>query len=223
MSPGYFASLNGLPLFKVCLVLPFSGIFHADVQMAVDVPLTPGPQLLMLAGASYTCSVIRATEEIGYRGVRLVGGTGGWRKAVPPKQYASPAGVPIAVVLADVAATVQEIPPVVDPSVPPTVGTAYVRQGGLASQVLQNLLGDAWWMDPTGTVQTAPRLPTPIVTPFNVTKVWGAPGIYEVATEYPSTWIPGMTFLSPTAFGTISRVTHTADGVKLRTEVMAYP
>ena len=218
MTPGFFASLNGLPVYKLALVLPAVGIWHADIEVAEQID-APGVQSLIFSGTPYTCAAIRTTDFAGTHNVRVVGGTGGWRKPVLPKQYASPAGIPTAVVLSDLAATVQELPPVVDPTVPPTIGTGFLRQGP-ASLVLWQLLGNAWYMDNTGTIQTAPRLGVPIATPFQTIEVHGAPGVYEIVTDFPASWLPGMTFVSPTASCTVSRVMHTATGSSLKTEVM---
>jgi len=218
-----FAQLGASDLYRLALTLPLTGIWHADVEMSVDVPLMPGPQALVFAGTTYACSVVRTTDFAGVRSVRLVGGTGGWRTVVPPKPYASPAGVPTQVVLADVAATVLEIPPVVAPTVPPTLGTAWTRPGDYASVTLNATLGESWWMDPTGTVQSAPRVPLPILTPFEATAVMGTAGIYEIATEFPADWTPGKLFVGVTVQSTINRVMHMAQGSRLRTEVVASP
>jgi hypothetical protein len=224
MTPGFWASLNGLPVHKLALVIPAVGLWHADVEVAEQIDAA-GPQVLIVSGTTYTCAAYRTTDFAGTHNVRLVGGTGGWRKFVPPKQYQSPAGVPTSVVLSDVAATVQEIPPVVDPSVSPTIGPMFMRQGGSASLVLWQLLGNAWYMDPTGTIQTAPRFGVPIATPFQTIEVHGCPGVYEVVTDNPESWVPGMTFVSPTVTTpvTVSRVMHTASGEAFKTEVMASP
>lgn len=221
---GFWASLNGLPVYRLAMVLPAVGIFHADVDVAEQID-SAGPQILMVSGTSYACAAYRTTDFAGTHTVRLVGGTGGWRTPVLPKQYSSPAGVPTAVVLSDVAATVGEIPPVLSPTIPPTIGTGFMRQGGLASLVLWQLLGNAWYMDPTGTIQTAPRIGVPVATPFQVVGVRGAPGIYEIVTDYPASWVPGVTFVSPTVLSpvTVSRVMHTATGAQFKTEVMASP
>jgi hypothetical protein len=124
-------------------------------------------------------------------------------------------------VLSDVAASVGEIPPVVDPTIVPTLGGAFLRQAGLASLVLQQVCGDQWWMDQTGTVQTSIRLPTPIVSPFSVQEVDGAEGKYLIQTESPQDWVPGAAFTSPTVSGTISRAMWTVDRNGVRVEVLA--
>jgi hypothetical protein len=219
-----FASLSGLPIVAMRLVLPWSGIWHADIQLdrAIDVP---GPQLLTLSDFAGTCSVVpgHAVDFTGVRSLRAVGGQAGWRSYVPPMQYATPTGVPVAMVCSDAAALVGEVPPVVGPTVAPTVGPSFLRQGGAASLVLQSLFADGWWMDPAGVVQVTPRLPTPIVAPFDLLAVDGPCALYTVASrgDIMAPWVPGSTFLAPTmtAPAIVNRVTHELRGGKLRTLV----
>jgi len=222
VSLGPFASLNGIIATHCMLVLPLTGIWHADVRLSTA-PIAPfvGPgQVLVLNNTTYTCAVVRSIDLAGVRMVRLVGGTGRWRTSIPAQQYASPIGVSTSVVLTDAAVTAGELPPVVGPTVPPTLGNAFVRRAGLASLVLQQVLGDTWWMDPLGVVQTVPRIPTPIATAFAAEDVAGAPGVYRIATESPDDWQPGSLFVGPTVSGTINRVMHVATPERIRTEVM---
>ena len=220
---GLFASLTGLPVVRLALTIPFTGLWHADVTLDRAIDLS-GPQVLTLSDFVGACSVVRAVDFTGARSVRLVGGTGGWRSLVPPLQYANPAGVLLATILADVAATVGELPPVVGPTVSPVAGPAYVRQGGLASLVLQDLFGSAWWMDPTGTIQATPRLPTPIVAPADILQVRGSSGVYRVASvgDILTPWVPGALFATPTlpTPAAVNRVCHVLEGGELRTEIM---
>lgn len=220
MSGPLFASLNGLPIVGANLVIPYSGIWHADVTMdrAVDVV---GPQVLSLAGATFApCTIIRAIDFAGQRSLRLVGGMGGWRKEVPALPYDLPGGVPTATILADAAATVGEVPPVLDPTVPPIVGSHWLRSKGKASELLNQILGSSWWMDFTGIVQSKPRLPTVIISPFTAIEVNGSAGQYTINTESPGDWVPGAVFSGPTVSGVVNRVTHTLTGGHLNTEVM---
>jgi hypothetical protein len=219
-----FASLSGVPITRLHLVVPALGMWHADVNVAEDVSMPPGMQVLQLSGSSWSCTSIRAIVFAGARSTRLIAGTAGWRKVVPAKQYASPIGVPTATVLGDVAGTVGEAPPVLDSSVPVSLGTGYVRQTGAASLVLNDLQDRGvlqWWVDSTGTVQTMPRPATPIVSPFVAEEVHGAPGWYRIATEFPGDWQPGSSFAGVTVSGTISRVEHRIEREQFWTEVLA--
>jgi hypothetical protein len=225
MPSPFFADLTGVPVASGQLTVPYTGIWHADVKLTIASPAPlVGPQVLNFAGSTWVCSVVRYTDFAGSREVRLVGGQGGWRKGVPAKQYSSPIGVPIAVILTDVALSVLELTPNLAGYIgAPVVGTDFVRQTGLASLVLQQLLGDSWWMDSKGVIQTAPRLPTPILSAFSAIAVEGKMGHYTIATEHPADWAPGAIWAGITTSGTVSRVTHTLEGGTLKSEVLSWP
>jgi hypothetical protein len=221
-----FASLGGVPVIRARLVVPYSGIWHADVTLdrVLPAPLV-GPQILSIGGSTWNCSVVRTIDFAGIREARLVGGLGGWRRPIPaaviPTPLTSPAGVPLSAVLAVAASLAGELPvSTVGFLGSPVLGPAYAFQAGPMSLVLQDVLGDAWWMDPTGKIQTAPRLPTPILSPWTAMAVDGAGGRYEIATESPGDWQPGATFVGPVASGTVSRVAYALTGDSLRVEVM---
>ena len=226
MTAPLFASLSGLPIVRMALVLPFSGIWHADIMLDRAIDIT-GPQALTLSDFVGVCAIVRAVDFTGARSMRVVGGTGGWRTSVPPMQYATPTGVPVAMVCSDAAALVQELPPVIGATVAPTVGPSFLRQGGAASLVLSSLFADGWWMNPAGVVQVTPRVPTPITAPFDLLQIHGPSGIYQVASQHDllSPWVPGATFIGPTMTSpaVVNRVTHVLEGGHLRTEVMVTP
>jgi hypothetical protein len=217
-----FAQLSGVPVTRLHLVVPALGLWHVDADLSTSTDVS-GPQTLVLSGSTWTCAVVRAVDFAGVRSLRLVGGAGGWRKTVPALQYASPAGVPTATVLGDASSLGGERPPVIDPSVPATLGVNYVRQAGPASLVLQDLQDRGvltWWQDMAGVVQTKPRPSTAVQQPFVAEEVRGSAGWYRIATETPGEWLPGATFSSVTVSGTISRVEHRIDGGKFWTEIL---
>ena len=227
MPGALFASLSGIPVVTLAWVIPWAGLWHADVTLDRALGPATGPQILTLGDLVGTCAVVRSVDFTGARSVRVVAGTGGWRTTVPPLQYQSPSGVPVAMVASDAAALVQELPPVVGPTVPPLTGPTFVRQGGPASLVLQSLFADGWWANMLGVVQVTPRLPTPVVPPFDLLDVRGASGIYHVSStgDILSPWVPGALFLAPTMTSpaTVNRVTHVLRDGQLRTEIMAWP
>jgi hypothetical protein len=216
------AALNGTPIMRLLLVLPFSGIWHADALLTTDT-VVGTPNSLLFAGTTYACAVIRDIDFAGRRMLRLVGGSGGWRTVIAGKQYASALGVPTEAVLVDAASAAGEPPPVIDPSVPTTLGPGWVRPNDKASVTLRQVLGGAWWVDPSGVVQTATRDASAVPSQFTAIAVQGAPGIVRVATESPGDWLPGRTFTGTSVSGTINRVMHLLEGEKLRTEVMVTP
>lgn len=219
-----FASLSGLPVTRLHLIVPAAGIWHADVTLAQAIDL-PGPQTLLLSGSTWIGTVVRAVDFAGQRQVRVVGGHGGWSKPIAALEYASQLGVPTATVLTDVAALVQELPPIVDPSVPAMLGNYFVRRAGAAALVLWDLVATSvlatWWMDPSGVVQTGPSSTLPILSPFVAEQVRGASGWYKIDTESPADWMPGRMFLGPTVSGSISRVEHRIAKGRFWTEVLS--
>lgn len=213
-----FATLSGIDVYKGRITWPYAGIWHADLVLSTATDIA-GSQVLLFAGKPWACAVVRAVDFAGERGVRVVGGAGGWRTTIPAKQYGQ--GVVTTLhVLTDAALAAGEIPPVLGPLVPLTVGSGYCRPNDAASFVLQEFLGDGWYVDSTGIVQASQRLPTPILSPFEALQVEGAAGRYIIGTESPNDWLPGAIFVGPTVSGTVNRAEHTLTRDSIRTEAL---
>jgi hypothetical protein len=212
-----YADLNGNAVIDARIVYPFAGPWHADLFCALPID-TAGVQAFNLDGVAWTCSIVRAADFAGERRVRVVGGLGGWRTTIPAKQYGG-GSVTTLHILSDAAAACGEPTPVIDPSLPVVYGPAYLRPADVASYALQDIVGDGWWIDQSGTVQTAPRGGS-VPSVFYALEVSGAQGVYDVATDFPADWIPGRTFANDVTIGTISRVTHIIRRDSFRTEVM---
>lgn len=211
------ADLSGVPIVRGQIEQPYSGLWHADLVLAQATDIA-GTQTLNFAGTPWTCSYVREIDFAGERGVRVVAGFGGWRTQIPAKQYGGGA-VSTLGVMTDAANACGEPVPVLDPSVPISLGQGWGRQAGPASQVLNQISGPNWWADKTGVVQTSLRTGV-VASQFAAISVKGASGIYEIATDFPNDWQPGVSFQGPTVSGTVSRVTHHISPNKLRTIVM---
>lgn len=211
-----YASLGDIPVVHGMLTIPLSGIWMADVVL-IDPTDVTGPQVLQIADQKFKCTPVRAISFAGARGVRLVGGAAGWRTEIPAKFY-SP-NTTVKIVLDDAAAAVGEEIDATDTTVLPN----YVRRKGEAASVLNDRLGSTWWMDFDGVVQTVPRIGTPIGSDYVAEMVIGAAGIWRIATETVSDWVPARTFLGPTSSGTISLVEHRLGKGQLRTLVHTSP
>jgi hypothetical protein len=212
--------LSGVPVVRGRIVQPYSGLWHADLVLATPTDVS-GQQTLNFSGTTWHCAYVRAVDFTGERGVRVVGGFGGWRTTVSAKQYGGPgASIAVLMVLADAASACGEPTPILDASVPSSVGGGWARQSGLASQVLYQILGSNWWVDRvTGVVNTGFRTGA-ISSSFGAMSVKGPAGVYEIVTDHPNDWQPGVSFTGPTASGTVSRLTHIITPNTLRTEVM---
>jgi hypothetical protein len=194
-----YASFAGIPITSLSWAIPLVGLWTADVQCSLPVPL-PAVGPMTIGNLTMQGSVYRQATFGGVTSARLVAGFGGWSKRVGPRGYSLPFGIPLTTVLGDVAIEVQEPPPVV--VVPTFVGNFWARPADSsgtapAGRVLRAAAGPTWYASPSGVVQVGPRLPQPIVTPFQATDWDGASGTLTIATEDPASWVPGAVFASP--------------------------
>ena len=210
-----FASLDGTPITRARVSVPFTGLWHADVWLdrVADVS---GQQTLTIGPWTGTCAVVRAVDFTGQRMVRLVGGAGGWSQVPASPQFWADAQ--LSTIIGDIAASVGER---VNVQADRSVSPFYVLDGQTpASTALQDLAGAGWWVDLAGVTQVGTR-PTPVIaSPFTIRDIDGPSGTYHVETEAIGDWVPGATFSGPTGAGTVSRVTHFLDAGRLHTEVM---
>jgi hypothetical protein len=212
-----WATLDGERIMGATITIPWMGAWSAEVLLASPVAL-PALSTLVLGGLSLVGVATRSTAFAGSRGVRIVGGHGGWRLSVPSRSYRG--AVTLAMVLGDAAIETGEVVLV---GTDRALGTAYVREEGPASRLLR-LLCPSWYVDATGVTQVRTRATASVASDFTLLTMSGAQARYELATERLEDWIPARTFKAVTmdAAVTISSVTHhvTNEGL-CRTEVLA--
>jgi hypothetical protein len=215
-----YAAYAGVRVVSGTLSIPYWGAPSADVVLATadDVPASG---VLKVGNLSLACSLVRPSAAFaGQRSLRLVGGAGGWRQSVPPRAYASPGGVPLSMVLGDVAVEVGERVVVASDGM---VGAYYMREAGPASRVLRQLAGMQWWVDMGGVTRVGPRTTSTIATRFDAEKYAAGVGLFSVATEDLASWQPGASFsstlIAPTTVSSVS-IRMAADG-KHRLDVLA--
>ena len=216
---GPFASLNGFRIARASVLVPYYGIWTADVQLDSAQALA-GAVSLVLGNLTLQGSVYRADSFAGVTYARLVGGAGGWMKEVPSATYDNPVGVRLATVLYDVATLVGEKVNIVADSL---IGLAYVREKAPAQRVLRQLAGAVWFIDPKGVTQISSRVATKITSQFTVIERDAGRGLLDIATEDYASWMPANTFSSPLvpATQTISATRFDMDnGGELRLKVL---
>lgn len=198
---GYFAQVNGNRAVSCALSIPLWGTWAADVKLATDASIGTGPATLVVGTLSFAGFIYRIYDFAGALGVRLVGGFGGWQKSLPSKAYSLSSGVPVSMILLDVAQECGETFSTQDVLgyATGTVGANFVRAIGPAQRLLRLLAPNGlWWIDPTGTTRLAPRTTTAISSTFETVKYTEGQGLWEIATENPDDWTPGRTFTSST-------------------------
>lgn len=201
-----FASYAGARAASLALVLPLYGLWSADVTIALD-DAVPDTGALVIGNMTLQGAVRRQALYGGSRRLRLVGGFGGWQKPVPAQQYSLSSGVRASLLLSDAAKLVGEKVNVPNDRV---VGSTYTRAKGPASTLRDELAGDAWYIDASGTTQIAAWPTGSIRSQFLVTDQDGAAGTITIATEDYAEWLPGKTFSSPFIVGT-----YTVQGLQL--------
>lgn len=195
-----FLSLSGQRVVTGSISIPLYGAWSGDVQISGSDPI-PDNGPLVMGNLTLAANIYRQAVFGGTRMCRLVGGFGGWRKTLPAKQYAQASGVQLALVLGDAALESGEKVSVPNDRV---IGTDYVRESAPASNVLRELAGSAWHIEPSGVTKVAPWATTKVPSAFTAINQEGAPGRVEIATESYLDWMPGCTFTAPNLEGTFT-------------------
>lgn len=189
--------VNQLQALSVRLVTPWTGVWFADVDLALDVTeLVPtGPVALTIGTTVYLGTVDpRASGAFAKSAkIRVLGGGGGWHKPVLPLHIHNPATVLSTAVYSATAAEVGEV--VVD-ALPKPLGQDFVRCAGPASSVF----GDAdWYVTPQGITTVGPRIPLPYdPTSVDILSYDPLTRAAQLASDAPIT--PGTILIDPLRF-----------------------
>jgi hypothetical protein len=199
------------------VTIPYAGIWTARITFAsdstenvttFDIGTT---STLVLGDLSMVGTVQRSTAFGGVQRALLVGGYGGWSKNIPSLGYSVPTGVPLSMVVGDVAITVGEK---VSIATDLLIGLGYMRQAGIASRVLRHVAGSNWYIGTDGATIIGSARPSSAISSDFTTIDYSGDGRYVIATEVLSDWMPGRTFTSSQVAKTetISSVTHEVTG-----------
>jgi hypothetical protein len=188
-----FASLNGHQLTGGNVTVPHWGEWSGDVSLASDVQIPSDPFACTLAFGNLTLvgTAHRQGTFAGVTSVRLVAGGAGWRGNVPAQHYQASGGLLFSTLISDVAKVVGERVTVASDF---RIGTDYVREKAAAREVIRQLFGTGWWIDPTGVTRFEPRPSAAITSAFDAEEWLGAVGRFSIATEDYAAWLPGATF-----------------------------
>src|SRR6187402_1164645 len=163
-------TLGGERVTEARVFVPSSGPWFAELELETD-PALSGKQTLQIGERSFVGTIDpRHTGVFGMRlRCRLVAGAGNWGGMVKPRAYHNDAGVKARSVLDDAARDVGETLGTVTPA-SDRIGNDYVRQSGIASTVLEDVIGVAtWWVDYAGVTQIGTRAKsTPVADSYDV-------------------------------------------------------
>lgn len=171
-----FATLSGKRIVFARIVVGNIGPWFAEVELEGDDTVS-GAVTLSINGRDFL-GTIDASQNgafAGSRKLRLVGGGGGWSNVVAAKGYHNDAQVKASTVADDVARSVGETIGGFVPAVE-RIGIDYAREAGLASRVLEDVIGGVpWWVGYDGVTVVGAR---PLLT--------AVPDAYEVLAYDPA-------------------------------------
>jgi hypothetical protein len=184
-------TLQGLPLLRCALTVPRWGAWHADAVVASGTALEVGARVsLVLGGATYS-GTVRAggvwREEGRYR---IVAGADGWARSVLDRSYQSALGVRRRNVVADAAREVGET--IGDSWLDDVrVGPHFARSVGTASDVLDAVAADGWYLDEAGVTQLGARPAVAFALPYVLDAQRLDSGVLVVKAEDITGLVPG--------------------------------
>jgi hypothetical protein len=129
------------------------GLPWFDVDLAEVADLS-GPQVLTIGDTPIACAVVSGGSHGGRSSWHLVGGAGGWTRALPAKGYADDLGCRSSLVLGDAAVAVGET---LDGAPVTRLGPRFARLAGIASGSLQSLAPGSWRVDLDGVTRFGAR------------------------------------------------------------------
>lgn len=153
-----FVAIEGHRATTVQLSVPFAGLWYADLDLDAVAELAGAVEVRIGPLALRGTVAPRFSGTFGQASrYRVVGGKGGWSRAVTPKHYHNDAGVKLSTVALDAARDVGETLELL-PGVERRVGVDFVRAAAPASRVLRQLFrGLAWWVNEEGTTIAGTR------------------------------------------------------------------
>jgi hypothetical protein len=216
-----YASLSGHRVIKARVEIPAWGCPWADAT--IDVSDTIDTQTSLVIGdLTMVCAVTRQASTTGSRSARVVCGHGGWSTMVSARQYHISSGVPLSMIVGDLA---RESGEVMAPYTDSRINQWYMRPSWPASFALNDLAGPrGWYVGLDGRTVIGQRPSATVTTKLTAVSYSGAPGVVVVAADDIAQLLPGATIITPTiGTRTISCVVHELDSGQLRTEIMVTP
>lgn len=151
-------TVNGYALNRATLRMNRRGVWTCGVTPAESPPLVAGARATVVLGDLSLTGTLRPGGSFGGTDTwNVIAGAGKWDTTLPASDpYRDDSGVKLSTVLDDLRREVGEIGMVLD--IPDrSLGYAWTRPAGLASDTLRALVGDAWYVAPDGITHVGDR------------------------------------------------------------------
>ena len=147
--------VSGHPISSATIQIPRHGIPRATMSLVEPAQIADGDRVTLTVGdVSMVGTVLRVGTFANEMRIDMVGGAGGWERDVVAQPYADDAGVPLAMVAADLATLVGETLGTVENRI---LGSAWHRVAGTASTAVRDIVGDVWWVGLDGLTNLSAR------------------------------------------------------------------
>lgn len=162
-------SLNSIDASSGMVTLPARGVWVARLTLASEKPPAAGATVSLVVGTlTLRGTVERSGSHVGSSEVIVLGGAGGWRKAVEVPPFRADNGVKLSQVVSSLSSKLGETS-ALEPGAERTVGYAWTVANGSGSAGLNDLTGGAWWVAPDGITHVGSRpVGSRIKAPFSV-------------------------------------------------------
>ncbi len=184
------ATLNGHRATRARVDIRKWGCWYADATIDGEVTLS-GAATLKIADLTLQGTILSGGPMKGRSTFTVVAGAGAWGRTIPSKNYADDGSTKASKVLVDAATSVGET--MADVASTVRVGAGFTRPEGPASQVLQLVAPQAWYVDEAGVTRLGARAAGALVG--KVTRVAPADlatGKVVLAAESIATILPGV-------------------------------
>jgi hypothetical protein len=185
------ASVAGIGATKLRIYTPPWGAWWVEAQLEAESSLS-GRVTIVASDRTLSGTIVSGgISGQGKSAYRIVGGAGGWARPAPPRSYNDPSGVKLSTVLEEAATDAGEV---FDAPPPATlIGTAWARDDGPASRVLELLARRAWHVDDAGLTHLGRRLrlAIPLADGMELGPIDRARGCVDIAGEQIADILPG--------------------------------
>lgn len=193
--------LNGDRLAGLYLVLPWRGVGTATLRVAGERAYA-GTVVLSVGDVEIRCFVESSEVFALETHVRVIFGSGGWRRIVAPRGHHNDAQVRAADVASVLAAEVGETIEV-DPAYSLPLGVDWAVPAGPAHRALDLVFAQrVWWVGLDGITYARPRPTTDVTGRLRVVSVDPRRGIADCSADDLSLLLPGSTFTDRRLGGT---------------------
>jgi hypothetical protein len=182
-------AVGTIPASRLRMQVGAHGAWWCDADLTEEETLS-GRVTIQLADITAQGTIVSGGAIHGTASYRIVGGAGGWAKALPRKGYSDDAGIRVSKLISDAAAECGE-----SVSSLPTdrLGPHFSRVAGMGSRLLNLLAPESWYVGLDGVTTFGARPVTEYKGDGARTRVDKGARVIEIATEEIAALVPGVT------------------------------